>query len=193
MEVQRRNIMFHIFLLSLLIHTQIQTVGSLDQASLSSIDLKRHDHFTVETMSFPSDFVRRQLAGGGGSSGGGGGGRGGSSGGGSSGGGSRGGGASGGGSSNRGGGGGSGGNKGGKGGGGGGGRGGRGNGDVEDGDSGGGSGNSRGGGQQVPVVPSGTFPSDGVRLQYSLVLFIFTACLISYHLLDSKFYIFFFS
>nr|BAF00430.1 hypothetical protein [Arabidopsis thaliana] len=180
MEIQMRSIMFHLFL-SLLIHTQIQAVGSLDQASVSSIDVKRH-HLTVETMPFSGDFVCRQLAGGGGSSGGGGGGggsRGGSSGGGSSGGGSRGsggGGKSGGGSSNRGGSGGSGGNKAGKGGGS------RGGDDGDGGGDGGGdsgsSGNTRGGGQQVPVVPGGRFPSDGVRIEYSLVLFIFMTCLV---------------
>ncbi|XP_023640674.1 keratin, type II cytoskeletal 2 epidermal [Capsella rubella] len=188
--IQRRILMFHIFIY-FLVHTQFKAVGSsLDnQASSSSIDLKRHHHFTVETMSFPSDFVRRQLAGGGGSSGGGGGGgsRGGSSGGGSSGGGSRG--SSGGGSSNRGGGGGTGGNKGGKGGGGT--KGSRGSGgDGEDGDSGGGggnSGNNGGGGRQVPVVPGGRFPSsDGVRVQYSLVLFFFTTCLVIMYLLNSS-------
>ncbi|KAG7637648.1 hypothetical protein AtNW77_Chr2g0246861 [Arabidopsis thaliana] len=177
MEIQMRSIMFHLFL-SLLIHTQIQAVGSLDQASVSSIDVKRH-HLTVETMPFSGDFVRRQLAGGGGSSGGGGGGggsRGGSSGGGSSGGGSRGsggGGTRGGGSSNRGGSGGSGGNKGGKGGGS------RGGGDGDGGGDNGSSGNTRGGGGQVPVVPGGRFPSDGVRIEYSLVLFIFMTCLVT--------------
>ncbi|KAL9300876.1 hypothetical protein AtEden1_Chr2g0247361 [Arabidopsis thaliana] len=177
MEFQMRSIMFHLFL-SLLIHTQIQAVGSLDQASVSSIDVKRH-HLMVETMPFSGDFVRRQLAGGGGSSGGGGGGggsRGGSSGGGSSGGGSRGsggGGTRGGGSSNRGGSGGSGGNKGGKGGGS------RGGGDGDGGGDNGSSGNTRGGGGQVPVVPGGRFPSDGVRIEYSLVLFIFMTCLVT--------------
>ncbi|CAL9234510.1 unnamed protein product [Arabidopsis halleri] len=84
MEVQRRSLLF-LLVLSLLIHTQFKVVGSLDQASVSSIDAKRH-HLTVETRSLPGDFVRRQLAGGGGGGGGGsrGGGGGGSSGGGSS-------------------------------------------------------------------------------------------------------------
>lgn len=86
-----RCIVLHLFL-SLLIHTQIKVVGSLNQDSLPSVDLKRHQ-LIAEATSFLTDFNRRQLAGGGGGGrGGGGGSRSSSSGGRSSGGGNRGGG-----------------------------------------------------------------------------------------------------
>ncbi|KAJ4868178.1 glycine-rich protein 3 short isoform-like [Raphanus sativus] len=91
MKLKMHYIMLHLFL-SLLIHTQIEAVGSLNQDSLQSVDLKRHQ-LIAETTSFPADFNRRQLAGGGGGGrGGGGGSRSSSSGGRNSGGGSRGGG-----------------------------------------------------------------------------------------------------
>ncbi|XP_056861723.1 glycine-rich RNA-binding protein 3, mitochondrial isoform X3 [Raphanus sativus] len=177
MEFKNSSIVLHLFL-SLLIHTQVEAVDSLNQTTLSSIDQKRHLG-TVETISFPADFMRRQLAGGGGSSGGGGGGgsRGGSSGGssggggggskggssgGGGGGGSRGGGRSRGGSS-----GGSGGNKGG--------------GDDGDSGSGGGSGGNGNGGNTIPsttTTQGGRFPSGGIRLQHSLVFFLFTISLV---------------
>lgn len=92
MELKMRCTVLHLFLSLLLIHTQIEAVGSLNQDSLLSVDLKRHQIITKTTL-FTADLNRRQLAGGGGGGrGGGGGSRSSSSGGRSSGGGSRGGG-----------------------------------------------------------------------------------------------------